>query len=504
VNETVERADLDSTPQALRRLSLVVAWVALIAAFTYALPGTKRLRPWIRGEGVPIARMFHGASEAVPSFAEAAEHTNADVSTAALASSLGKQVASNLGAAGPQDEQPERAAAGPGARIEASEYEGIKQLIEHADALSGFFAKLARTASGASSAKTRVAHYGDSAVAADEISSTARRRLQQRFGDAGHGFVLVAHGQMHYIHKDVAYHSAGDWDIYSIVENPLRPGLYGYGGVQTRAQAGARATVATVKDGELGRSVSRFELFYQRFQGGGGLELRVDGKKQLNLRGNSERVEDAFEAIDLPDGPHAFSLRAAGLARVYGLALEREGPGVVYDSLGLVGARAERLLNAEPDHMKRQIAHRDPDLLVLGFGGNETDNPWLNVEQYEKRLVQVVRLMRSAKPEMSCLMLGPLDQAERNQRGQIVTIKTLPKIVEVQRRVAGQEHCAFFDTFAAMGGPGSMAAWLKTRPRLSTSDLRHATPAGYQVIGNLYYKALLKAFADYLAARGST
>jgi lysophospholipase L1-like esterase len=170
----------------------------------------------------------------------------------------------------------------------------------------------------------------------------------------------------------------------------------------------------------------------------------------------------------------------------------------------LVGARAERLLNAEPAHMHAQIAHRDPDLLVLSFGGNETDNPWLNIEQYERRLTQVVRLMRSSKPEMACLLLGPLDQAERNQRGQIVTIKSLPKIVEMQRKVAVQEKCAFFDTYTAMGGAGAMAAWLKSRPRLATSDLHHATPAGYEVIGNMYYKALLKALADYLAARGSS
>jgi hypothetical protein len=28
--------------------------------------------------------------------------------------------------------------------------------------------------------------------------------------------------------------------------------------------------------------------------------------------------------------------------------------------------------------------------------------------------------------------------------------------------------------------------------------LRHATPEGYELVGNLYYKALLKAFAAHL------
>ena len=30
------------------------------------------------------------------------------------------------------------------------------------------------------------------------------------------------------------------------------------------------------------------------------------------------------------------------------------------------------------------------------------------------------------------------------------------------------------------------------------ADFRHATPAGYEVIGNLFYKALLAGFAEHL------
>jgi hypothetical protein len=81
-------------------------------------------------------------------------------------------------------------------------------------------------------------------------------------------------------------------------------------------------------------------------------------------------------------------------------------------------------------------------------------------------------------------------------------VKILPPIVEAQRRVAAAEGCAFFDTYAAMGGEGAMAQWLKARPRLATSDMRHATPKGYEVVGTLYYKALLQAFAEHLASAG--
>ncbi len=77
----------------------------------------------------------------------------------------------------------------------------------------------------------------------------------------------------------------------------------------------------------------------------------------------------------------------------------------------------------------------------------------------------------------------------------------MPVIVEAQRRAAAAEGCAFFDTYTAMGGEGAMRRWFRSDPRLAFGDYRHATPAGYTVIGNMLYKALLKGFADFLEAQ---
>jgi lysophospholipase L1-like esterase len=269
--------------------------------------------------------------------------------------------------------------------------------------------------------------------------------------------------------------------------------------VRARGGGGLTAHFGTVKEGDFGRAVSRFEIFYQRQRGGGPLEIKVDGERVEVLPTQGDKLEDAFHVVKVPDGHHTLSLRTLGSAvNLYGVALERDQPGIVYDSLGLVGAVAERLLGAEPTHIANQIAHRDPDLLVLAFGGNESANEYLNIDQYEKDKTAVVRRMRSGKPSVPCLLFAPLDQGERDARGRVMTVPVLPKIVGAQRRVAEREGCAFFDAFSAMGGEGTMASWLKARPRLATSDMRHATPAGYEVIGDLYYKALLEAFARYL------
>lgn len=490
------------TRQELARLSLVVASAFCVALAGYFVPSLARFRPWVRGEGVPIVRLFQEA-QALPTFAEPSEAGAPAAGATRLAGAVGGGVARSLeeegGGRATRRERGE-SSAGPALRIEPSEYEGITQRIENPDALSAFFRALARTARGERAAVTRVAHYGDSAVAADEITQTARRRMQERFGDAGHGFMLVARGDMHYLHRDIRHRSSGDWTAFSVVRRELGDDWYGYGGVQLRGSAGAQASFATVEEGPIGRRVSSFEVFYQRHRGGGSLRLQVDGERRDPIDTRAEKQEDAWAKVALPDGPHTLTLQAhgGGQTRVYGVALERDGPGVVYDSLGLVGAVADRLLDSEREHVQRQIAHRAPDLLVLGFGGNEAANAWIKIPSYEESLEKVVDHMRAGRKEMSCLLFGPLDQAERDDRGRIATVEALPQIVEAQRRVAKKVGCAFFDTFAAMGGEGAMQAWYRSRPRLATSDFRHATPTGYAVVGAMYFKALLAAFAEHL------
>ena len=136
----------------------------------------------------------------------------------------------------------------------------------------------------------------------------------------------------------------------------------------------------------------------------------------------------------------------------------------------------------------------------MAFGGNEAANDWLQIDAYEKGVAEVVDHLHPEKSEAACLLFGPLDQGKRDERGQIVTVRKLPDIVEAQRRVAKAKGCAFYDAFSAMGGVNSVRAWHKSRPRLVTSDFKHATPQGYVVIGDMYYKALLGAFAEHLGS----
>jgi hypothetical protein len=62
--------------------------------------------------------------------------------------------------------------------------------------------------------------------------------------------------------------------------------------------------------------------------------------------------------------------------------------------------------------------------------------------------------------------------------------------VAIQRQVAAETHCAFFDTYDAMGSKGTMARWYAASPRLVTADLLHPTPQGAAIVGGLFVEQL--------------
>jgi hypothetical protein len=69
-------------------------------------------------------------------------------------------------------------------------------------------------------------------------------------------------------------------------------------------------------------------------------------------------------------------------------------------------------------------------------------------------------------------------------------MSTIPEIVGIQREVAAETHCAFFDTYDAMGGDGTMGRWFTASPRLVTADLLHPTPQGATLVAGLFVDQL--------------
>ncbi len=369
--------------------------------------------------------------------------------------------------------------------------------IEHLEALEDFYASLRQTESHGSHALSRIIHFGDSVITSDLVSATLRRNFQQRFGDGGHGFSLIANAWPAYFHNDVFRYASEGWLVSRIVGPTVADAWYGLGGVSFRAPPGVRARFGTATSGPFGRKVSRFEVAYVKEPYGGKIKLNLDGKPLGELATAAQTKQVANHEVRTTDGEHLLELLSAGpgSVRAFGVVMEREGPGVVLDAIGILGARIRFLDKQDDTHYREQLRWRAPSLIIYQFGANESGDGWAySMEDFHRTMKDVLLQGRSALPHASCLIIAAMDRA-RVRDGRTESMRIIPLIVKEQESVAKEVGCAFFNTFLAMGGSGAMRRWV-TRG-WGAGDLTHPTSYGAQVIGDWIFSGMMDGYARY-------
>jgi lysophospholipase L1-like esterase len=378
--------------------------------------------------------------------------------------------------------------------------------LDNAEALAPFYAALTLTDIGYEGAITRAGHWGDSVLGNDGITGAIRRRMQARFGDAGHGFHALKKYDASYRHQGVKFEEMGSvrWSSCFIRNRCKDDGHYGYGGVTVWSSGGAQSRFETATTGSVGLSASVFELWYAKHAAGGNLRVTIDGEAHMIetdlADAESGAIEDAWARFSMPDGPHTIDVRAAGggQARAYGVILERELPGVVWDEMALIGSFTSRLSAQDPEHLAAQLGHRELDLMVFTFGGNDMTREGSDLRKtmdpYIADYSEVIQLFRKARPQAACLIMGPVDHGER-VGGRVVSRGIVARMTEAQRQVAIDNGCAFFDTLAAMGGEDSIGRWRSKG--LMSADLAHPSASGHKVLGTMMYAAVMDGYIAF-------
>lgn len=366
-------------------------------------------------------------------------------------------------------------------------------------ALDAFYASLAKTIAKEDGAVTRILHYGDSVITADLISGTMRREMQAKFGDAGHGFILIANPWEWYFHNDVSHHASEGWTANRITGPLSGDGIYGLGGVSFHATGEASAWFSTKSQGDYGRSVSRFDIYYLEQPWGGDVHVIVPGRPPEKLSTRGPKKVSRVHSVSVPDGPGQMSIHTwgDGDVRMFGVALERDVPGVTYDALGANGARIRLWDSMSETHWADQFALRKPALVILQYGTNESEDDDFKGEAYEAALDRTVSKVQEAAADASILIVGPLDRAEKGEGGKLRTKPIIVRLVEMQKQAALEHRIAFWNTFEAMGGEGSMGRWVKANPQLGGWDFTHPTPLGAETIADLLFKALTTGYVAY-------
>lgn len=354
--------------------------------------------------------------------------------------------------------------------------------------LDAFFAAIRKSEANSPGAVTRVLHYGDSPTTADSITADVRRLFQARFGDAGHGFVLIAKPWAWYGHAGVTLEGSG-WKIEPASQDRAADGFHGLGGVSFRGGVGATSTVT------LSTAHQRVTVYYVAQPEGGSFAVQAGETLLGEVHTEAPEKEPAFAEYELPEGTKEVRLRVtAGRARLFGYRFDKARAGVQYSSLGVNGGQIQMMLRYFSEaQWTAALRHENPDLFILNYGTNESVYPEYIGKQYPEDLRKVIQRIQKALPHASILVMAPMDRGVM-EGGAIVTPAVLPQIVGIQRRIAAETGCAFFDTWTAMGGAGTMGRWYHEQPRLVSADFMHPLPQGAAKVGTLFEEALVKAY----------
>ena len=370
------------------------------------------------------------------------------------------------------------------------------KLVDEKGDLQRFYAALHATERRDEGAVTRILHYGDSPTTADLITADVRALFQKEFGDAGHGFVLLAKPWAWYGHRGVTVNGAG-WKIEPANTAELRDGQFGLGAVSFRGGPGASSKISLKDAGH-----TKIEVAWLSQPEGGTFMVAADGQTVGTVDTASPLVTSGFQTFTVPEGFKEVAIgQVTGRVRLYGVRLMKDTAGVEYSSMGVNGAAITILArNVGEEHWGEQLRHVKPDLVVINYGTNESVYAGYVDTAFERELVRAVKRVRKAAPEAAILIMSPMDRGQRMPSGEIETVAPMNRLVALEQRVAAEHGCAFFNTFEAMGGPGTMGRWYLTEPRMVGADLIHPMPAGAKIVGNLLYKSLQDGYRRYKLA----
>lgn len=344
-------------------------------------------------------------------------------------------------------------------------------------------------------------HLGDSHIQADVISGRIRQNLSSMlngyYADRG---LLFPFGAINTNGPwDYKMSSTGRWEkTVNISRNPTREmGIAG--AVATTSDANGSITI-NVKDERW--AFSKLRVLGQCNNGSKEPVVIVDGQEISHTTG-ATASSDATAAADGAEAEtgYVFNLpkevttckvvfRGSGSFELRGFVPSSSRPGIVYSATGINGARCDSWNRCSK--FSEELSTIKPDVLVAALGTNDANGNLANFkpEVFKDNYRRLLNTVLEINPDCFIIFVTNNDCYIGGSRS---WCPTTPVSAQAIRELAEEYHGAVFDTFGIMGGPHGTDRWVSAG--LQNTDHVHFTVKGYNLLGDLFYNALI---LDYM------
>lgn len=327
----------------------------------------------------------------------------------------------------------------------------------------------------------RLSFWGESHTSSDQYTGMLRARLQARHGDGGPGAFMPAPPANFYERRDVSLvATSGLSGIEAVSASRTSPlGAMGMA-LDARTNGMARFTVLH----ELRGHVRVFARAHPLTEGQTARVTIRYGRTQVEREMASNA--DAILELDADVVPsESFEIRASR-TRLFGVSVEAR-QGVVVDSFGVSGARAEHADRWDDPNFQAMVRALAPDVVFLSYGTNESvgTSP---MADHTRALEALIDRSRRAAPTAPCVVIGPSNYPIQRGGGWVVR----PRSAEVRsafRAAAIGRGCGYFDLIAFQGGESNLDAWVSQG--LVLGDHVHMTDAGHERLAIALERAIV-------------
>ena len=214
------------------------------------------------------------------------------------------------------------------------------------------------------------------------------------------------------------------------------------------------------------------------------------------LRGTYSEEEGSytFRLPDFTDSLYVDFNRVPGTFTVTGVYLDNGMNGITYHGIGINGARVDSYLSCLD--LERDMRLVNPDLVIFGIGINDAAADSFTKEKFIRDYDALIKIIRKINPNCALIFVTNNDSYKKVSRRKY-EVNPNGLIAEEAFMELGRKHNgAVWDFFDIMGGLRSMQDW--QNEGIAQADKVHFTNAGYCLIGDLLFNALMDRYMEHL------
>lgn len=180
-----------------------------------------------------------------------------------------------------------------------------------------------------------------------------------------------------------------------------------------------------------------------------------------------------------------------------GILTETDTPGITYTGVGINGAKVHDYFEEVCPQFEKELSFYKPDLVIFAIGINDANVEKFNDKQFKDDYDKLIARIKKVNPNVAIIFETNNDMYRKVKKKRFVQHPNGDVARKAFFALAEKHKAGIWDKFGIMGGLGSMAKWEKAD--LAKADKVHFKLSGYNLLGDLFYKAIINSYQEHIA-----